>query len=1168
MDQDNVLHHNIEIKQDNRKSRAKKFVADARSNEQCPLQFTLGLSRRAHHAPDGKSSAIVEPPSIYPVHPSYGPGRQVIHTSQYEHLDMLTPSQIAEPTVIIREGLMEHHDFPLLFESSSFLGAPLVHDVNGDGIPDAVLADYDGGLYFVGLQVGKDHVRYFHKAQIPRLFLRRDWMTSRLNETAAALKKAMEVPGAEGEDPVDHTNNDHGSNDPYHSYFEYGSQESEDVLRGVTANVLGQDHADLSKLTGRRNRKVNHERPAEEVEDVGDGEELEEVQEDVEQAGEQQVLDEQQERKTEHAPQEEEDVDEEEIASEGGEGNESEGEQTEEEEIEANQDEQVEDEDIETNEEQQEGDSGPEDQETAEQEENITEGEDTNEEEETEEEEDANEEEEEKETGGQEEKEDNGQDFPEEEEDSNEGENTNEMENQEVEESGHINEETAEELNEADHRRLSDEPGSEESDGPGEDNNVDGEKEDGSKYDGDVGDVGVAGYTDDVMGGESKDWPDDDAGREETDYDGQNYYGDDYDGMMDDEYRHYAGSYDDYYSSHHTHHNDFYDSKHYIRVPPHVLSTPVLADLKKAYSDNELERDELLFVAVSYYFDEDEYEGHFSYKRFHNTDKGDETEMNRGMYLGSALISYVIDSSPRFNREEQFDLSGDPSAPHDVTLVAEIPFSDENKSNMAAFALSPPTVADINGNGDEDVLLGTSMGIIYCLHARHMYATEGWPVQVPHPVESRILVEDVMGDTNLEVFVMDTGGNVYCFDATGRLLWNRDTLNSVEETKSRRDIDTEESQQSEIRGLSTMTMGDVNGDGVIDIVFAMKLVSSSGGWKTLIFAISSTNGNDISNFPMEFVSPLLMDDGSGQSSITQKLPQPLLIDLHADQLHWSAYLYRNGTTWNHPAKPADQKPDKPPNGGTAPGLHIVQPIGSNLYVVEGGSGCAQQISIGEEVSAMVQADDVHGTGNLDLVVSTMSGNIVTLESPGVPYHPLNVWNSGEVRGRRNSFVQGFTASQGIFVHDRSRQYRDIFGVYVPVTFEIFDNRPNIVNEPDKRVYVVEIRDGTSSKRTKFRKVYNEVGVFTENLYIDYGPGYYTLSVLLKTTHGVIYEDIFHLGYNVHYMDGYATLLWLPLCLAAFFIVVCSRKKANWDDEDADVLARGRSQGILGSNSDS
>jgi len=953
-EQSDILNHNLEIPPDDRKSIPKKYKQSSKdeSSSKCPLQFNLGLSQRAHHVQDAKRMAITEPPSIYPVHASLGPGRQVIHSTQYEHLDVLTTSSsigdVSLSTSTIKEGLVEHQDFPLLFESSSFLGSPLIHDTNGDGIIDAVLADYDGGIYFIGLQVGKDNQRYFHRAQIPRLYVRRDWMINRLNETAREAEFEVSV----GDDTVGSLNND-----PYHSYFEYGSHENtgDGVLQGVAANVLGQDHKDMVGLESRRKRKVNHENqevPNRDA-DNADGESKE---------GEQR-------RRLEEAV-----------------------------------------------------------------EENTLEGE-------------------EKES----------HDFPD-------------------------------------------------------------------------------GFTDDIMGGESQDWPDDDN-PEEGDYDTA-------EGGGDDIYPYHG--YDDYYIGHHHHgHNDYYDDKHYIRIPPHVLSSPVLADMKKIYS-NDNEREEMIFLAVSYYFDEDEYEGHFSYKRFENIDVGDESEMERGIHVASALIAYVLDETPRFGREEHLDLSGDPTAPHNYTMLADIPMIDADEK-LGAFALGTPTVADIDGNGEEDVLIGTSMGIIYCLHARHMYNIDGWPVQIKNAVESRILLEDVIGDTNLEVFILDVAANIYCFDTKGQIIWRRDLINSI-------------FPGAEIRGLSPMTLGDVDGDGLLDIVLTIKVITLMSQWSTFVVAISASTGEDIKNFPMEFDSPLLVDDGSGDSALMQKLPQPLLIDLHGEQNHWKDYIARNGTSWKHPTRSKESVSD--PHGGSAPGLHIVQPIGSNLYIIEGGSGCTQMISIGEEITAMVQADDVHGTNNIDLVISTKTGNIITLDSPAVPYHPLNVWNSGEVRGRRNNFAQGFTASQGIFVHEMSRQYRDIFGVYVPITFEIFDNRPNAQNEKDKQIYNVEMRDGTSAKRPIFRKTYNKAGVYTERVYINYGPGYYTITVLLRTSHGLIYEDVFHLGYNVHYMDGLGTLLWLPLSLAAILIFICSKKKIDWDDDEYDEVVRGkgRGRGILDTSS--
>lgn len=953
---DNFLHHKLEIPPDHTKSRPKKIDQASRENNNCPLQFNLGLSQRAHHVQDAKSMAIIEPPSIYPVHSSHGPGRQVIHSTQYEHLDLLTPASLVgdSSSSIVKEGLVQHQDYPLLFESSSFLGSPLVHDTNGDGIADAILVDYDGGIYFVGLQVGKDHRRFLHKAQIPRLFVRREWMKERLNET---LREATEV-----EVEVNEINGG-SSNDPYHSYFEYGSHENkgDGVLQGVPANLLVQDHADLAELERRRKRKFSNEGGESEGGEKGEGQEEYEVE------AERRRLDEM-------------------------------------------------------------------------------------------------------------------------------------VEEQEMD-NGHDNMEEGEEGQVAD----DDDYNAEEGQWPGE-------------------------------------WPDDDVTNHGEDFGEDYHYGGAYDG--DD---HYRNMYDDYYSSkYQSEHNDYYDDKHYIRLPPHVLSSPTLADLKKMYSENN-EREEMLFFAVSYYFDEDEYEGHFSYKRFENTDAGGENETSRGMYVASALMAYVLDGSPRFGREEHLDLSGDATAPHDVRMVTEIPLIKADK-NIGAFALSPPSVADIDGNGDEDIIMGTSMGIIYCLHARHMYNTEGWPVQIQNPIESRILLEDVLGDTNLEIFVLDTAGNIYCFNTKGEIIWRRDLISSI-------------APEAEIRGISPMTMGDVDGDGMLDLVVSIKLVSTESQWSTFVVAVSAVSGADIESFPIEFDSPLLVDDGTADAALTQKLPQALLIDLHADQGHWKEYLARNGTAW---ARPTPNRDTNPPHGGRASGLHVVQPIGSNLYIIEGGSGCTQMISIGEEIVAMVQADDVHGTNNIDLVISTKSGNIITLDSPAVPYHPLNVWNSGEVRSRRNNFAQGFSASQGIFVHEMSRQYRDIFGVYVPVTFEIFDNRPS---GKDKAEYHVEFRDGTSAKRAMFRKGYTEPGVYTERFYISYGPGYYTITVLLRTSHGLIYEDSFHLGYNVHYMDGFGLLLWLPLCLAAIVILTCSKRKANWDDDEYDVAARGRgnNQGILGAS---
>ena len=138
-----------------------------------------------------------------------------------------------------------------------------------------------------------------------------------------------------------------------------------------------------------------------------------------------------------------------------------------------------------------------------------------------------------------------------------------------------------------------------------------------------------------------------------------------------------------------------------------------------------------------------------------------------------------------------------------------------------------------------------------------------------------------------------------------------------------------------------------------------------------------------------------------------------------------------------------------------------------------------------------------------------------------------------------------------------RNYRDIFGVYVPVTFEIFDNRPS--KPAREHPYLVEIKTGTS--KLVLSRQYDTPGVYSERLYIPFGPGYYQMSVLLKTTHGLTYEDAFHIGYNVNYMDGFSLLLWLPLTIATIAVFLMGANKSqSWEDEDFESS---NGKGILG-----
>jgi hypothetical protein len=61
----------------------------------------------------------------------------------------------------------------------------------------------------------------------------------------------------------------------------------------------------------------------------------------------------------------------------------------------------------------------------------------------------------------------------------------------------------------------------------------------------------------------------------------------------------------------------------------------------------------------------------------------------------------------------------------------------------------------------------------------------------------------------------------------------------------------------------------------------------------------------------------------------------------------------------------------------------------------------------------------------------------------------------------------------------------------------------------------------------------------------------------------VYEDAFHIGYNVNYMDGFGMLLWLPLTIATVAAFFMGSRKQHWDADDYQSDDRNGKQGILG-----
>ncbi|MQM19813.1 hypothetical protein Taro_052827 [Colocasia esculenta] len=543
----------------------------------------------------------------------------------------------------------------------------------------------------------------------------------------------------------------------------------------------------------------------------------------------------------------------------------------------------------------------------------------------------------------------------------------------------------------------------------------------------------------------------------------------------------------------------------YVGVDSHILCTPVIADI-----DNDGISE--MIVAVSYFFDREYYDNpdHLSELGGIDIEK----------YVAGSIVVFNLDTKQvKWTRE--LDLSIDTGA-------------------FRGYIYSSPTVVDLDGDGNLDILVGTSYGLCYVLDHHELGGIDiekyvagsivvfnldtkqvKWTRELDLSIDtgafrgyiySSPTVVDLDGDGNLDILVGTSYGLCYVLDHHGNVREkfplemaeiqapviaadiNDDGKIEIVTADSHGNVAAWTAQGDELwEGFicpQSPTVGDVDGDGHTDIV----VPTISGN----IYVLSGKDGSFVRPFPYR--------------THGRVMSQVLLLDLSNRKEKQKSLTL------------------------------ITTSFDGYLYLIDGKTACADVVDIGETSYSMVLADNVDGGDDLDLIVSTMNGNVFCFSTPSL-HHPLKAWRSSN-QGRNNVAI-GYNR-EGIYVSPSSRSFRDEEGKHFWVEMEIFDNyRVPSGHQGPYNVTTTLLVPGNYQGERRIMNNQIITGPGKQRVKLPTVPVRTTGTVLVDMVdkNGLHFSDEFSLTFHMHYYKLLKWLLLLPM-LGMFGMLVILRPQED------------------------